>query len=288
MDLYKNFDFKEAEKIIKLALKEDVGKGDITSELLIPKNSKSSAELLVKENGIIAGLEIFRLVYKIIDRKIRIKYFIKDGEKVSNGNVIGKLNGNTRKILLGERVGLNLLQRMSGIATLTNLLTKKLNNNKTKVIDTRKTTPNLRIFEKLAVKTGGGENHRFGLYDMVLIKDNHIEANGNILKTLEILKRKKNNLKQKIEIEVKNIDEFKIVILNGRNIIDRVMLDNFSIQEVKKAVELNKGLFHIEVSGGIDIKNINKYRKLKGIDFISVGSLTHSVNSLDISLNFIT
>lgn len=288
MNFYKNFDFKEAEKLIKLALKEDIGSGDITSELLIPSDSISQAELLVKGNGIIAGLEIFSLVFKIIDKDIKVKFFTKDGDQVSKGQVIGNISGNTRNLLLGERVGLNLLQRMSGIATFTIQLTKKLNNKDIKIIDTRKTTPNLRIFEKLAVKAGGGENHRLGLFDMVLIKDNHIEACGNILKTIEVLRKSKEKLNLKIEIEVKNIEEFKKVILNGRDIIDRVMLDNFSIADVRKAVEINNGIFQIEVSGGINLKNINKYSELKGIDFISTGSLTHSANALDISLNFIT
>ncbi|MDQ3020893.1 MAG: carboxylating nicotinate-nucleotide diphosphorylase [Bacteroidota bacterium] len=288
MNCYRNFDFKEAGKLIKLALKEDVGKGDVTSELLIPENSKSDAELLVKENGIIAGLEIFKLVFKIIDKNIKIVFSVKEGDEVKIGQVIGKLSGNTRNLLMGERLGLNLLQRMSGIATLTGQLTKKLNNKETKIIDTRKTTPNLRIFEKLAVKIGGGENHRAGLYDMVLIKDNHIEANGRILNTLEILKGKKNKANKKIEIEVKNIDELKKVLSKGKGIIDMVMLDNFSSRNIEKAVELNDGIFQIEVSGGINSGNIKNYSKLKGIDFISIGSLTHSVPSLDISLNFVT
>jgi nicotinate-nucleotide pyrophosphorylase (carboxylating) len=288
LDFYKNFDFKEEEKLIRLALKEDIGKGDITSEILIPVNSDSKAELLVKESGIIAGLEIFRLVYKIVSNDIKIKFFIKDGDKIQTGKVIGEISGSTRNLLMGERVSLNLLQRMSGIATLTDQLKRKLDNKDIKIIDTRKTTPNMRIFEKLGVKIGGGENHRMGLYDMVLIKDNHIEACGGISKTLEILRKEKSKVKEKVEIEVKNISELKKVIANGKKIIDRVMLDNFSIKNVGKAIELNKGLFQIEVSGGINYNNINKYSEIKGIDFISIGFLTHSVKSLDISLNFIT
>ncbi len=288
MNYYRNFDFKEAGKLIESALKEDLGKGDITSNLLIPENSKSKAELLIKQDGIIAGIEIFKLVFKIIDKDVSIKFRVKDGERVSEGQVIGILSGNTRNLLLGERTSLNLLQRMSGIATLTNQLIKKLNNKNIKITDTRKTTPNLRMFEKLAVKAGGGENHRSGLNDMVLVKDNHIEANGGLSGTLKILKQKRSRVKEKIEIEVRNLTEMKEVISNGKNIIDRVMLDNFAIPEIKKAVDLNKGMFEIEVSGGINQKNIYKYSKLKGIDFISIGYLTHSVSSLDISLNFFT
>lgn len=285
---YKSFDFKEAERLIRLALKEDIGKGDVTSELLIPANSKSKAQLLVKDNGIIAGLEIFKLVFKIIDKSIRVKYFRKDGEEVKRNELIGEVIGNTGKILQGERIALNILQRMSGIATYTNQLNKKLNNKNIKIIDTRKTTPNFRLFEKLAVKIGGGENHRFGLYDMILIKDNHIEGNGGINNTLRILGKTKKKLKQKVEIEVKNLAELKSVVLNGSKTVDRIMLDNFKVKEIREAIELIKGKFEIELSGGINEGNIQKYSKFNRIDFISVGSLTHSYRSMDISLNFIT
>lgn len=288
MNYYKGFNFNQSDKLIRSALKEDSGKGDVTSKLLIPENSVSKAELLVKEDGIIAGLEIFRSVFKIIDKGTIVKLNEKDGQRVKKGEVIGTVTGNTRKLLLGERVALNLLQRMSGIATFTDIITRKLGNKNIKIIDTRKTTPNLRLFEKLAVTMGGGANHRFGLYDMILIKDNHIEANGGISKTLEILNKKKDRIKVKVEIEVKNIKELSIVISNGKNIIDRIMLDNFSLKDLKKAIVLNAGKFELEVSGGIDLYNINKYSSLKGIDFISIGALTHSVNSLDISFNFIT
>jgi nicotinate-nucleotide pyrophosphorylase (carboxylating) len=177
---------------------------------------------------------------------------------------------------------------MSGIATNTAYLSEKLNNKKISIIDTRKTTPNLRIFEKLAVRIGGGKNHRAGLYDMILIKDNHIEANGGIEKTLEILKRKKNHIREKVEIEVKNIEEFRKVIQSGKGIIERVMLDNFDLKNVKEVLKLNNNMFEIEISGGINAKNISRYRELSKVDFISIGSLTHSVKSMDISLNFIT
>lgn len=288
MNHYKNFNFKEAEKLISLAIKEDLGKGDVTSDLLIPENHKSKAELLLKENGIIAGLEIFKQVFKIIDNKIDVEFFVSEGESVKKGDLLGIVKGNTRKLLLGERTGLNILQRMSGIATQTDILTKKLNNPSIKIIDTRKTTPNFRLFEKLAVKIGGGENHRIGLYDMILIKDNHIEANGGIAKTIKLLIENKKKLKCKTEIEVKNIMEFKIVLLEGKEVVDRVMLDNFSLNKIKEATDLNKGYFEIELSGGISLNNISSYSKLKGVNFISSGALTHSVNSLDISFNFIT
>ncbi len=288
MNYYKGFNFSESDRLIRSALKEDTGKGDVTSRLLIPENSVSKAELLVKEDGIIAGLEIFRSVFKITDERTIVRFNKNDGQRVKKGEVIGKVTGNTRKLLLSERVALNLLQRMSGIATFTDIMTGKLGNKNIKIIDTRKTTPNLRLFEKLAVKMGGGKNHRFGLYDMILIKDNHIEANGGISKTLDILNKKKGLINVKVEIEVKNIKELSEVISKGKNIIDRIMLDNFSLKELKKAIVINAGLFELEVSGGIDLYNINKYSSIKGIDFISIGALTHSVNSLDISFNFIT
>ena len=288
MNYYKGFNFEESERLIRSALKEDSGNGDVTSKLLIPENSVSKAELLVKEDGIIAGLDIFRSVFKITDDRTIVKFHKTDGQRVKKGEVIAIVRGNTRKLLLSERVALNLLQRMSGIATFTDIMTKKLNNKKIRIIDTRKTTPNLRIFEKLAVTMGGGANHRFGLYDMILIKDNHIEANGGISKTLDILKKKKGLIKVKVEIEVKNIKELTEVISKGKKIINRIMLDNFSLKELKKAIDLNADLFELEVSGGIDLKNINKYSAIKNIDFISIGALTHSVKSLDIAFNFIT
>lgn len=297
MDLYKNFDFKKANELIDLALKEDLGKGDITSELLIPSAQNSKAELLVKENGIAAGLKIFQMVFNAIDKidkkdkknKItNIKFYINEGDRVSIGEKIALISGNTRNILLGERTGLNILQRMCGIASFTNELKKTLNNKSIKIIDTRKTTPNFRLFEKLAVKIGGGDNHRFGLYDMVLIKDNHIEANGGIANTLNKLSQKKKHPGMKVEIEVKDLKELEEVLMNGRKIIERVMLDNFEISDVRKAISLNRKIFELELSGGIDENNIKQYSKLKGVDFISIGSLTHSAGSMDISLNFVT
>jgi len=278
----------EAVKLIKLALSEDIGTGDITSELLIPKNSESIAEVLIKENGMIAGIEIFNMVFAIIDKNIKTGFVKKDGANVKKGEIIGYVKGNTRNILKGERVALNLLQRMSGIATKTSKIAKKLNNKNIQIIDTRKTTPNMRVFEKMAVVSGGGANHRHGLYDMILIKDNHIEANKNISNTLDVLENQRHKISKKVEIEVKNISELKIVLLKGKGLIDRIMLDNFNISEVKKAVSLNKGMFELEISGGVDENNINKYENIKGIHYISIGAITHSIKSLDIALNFIT
>jgi nicotinate-nucleotide pyrophosphorylase (carboxylating) len=287
-DYYKYFNFWSAEKLIKQALKEDVGRGDVTSNLFINSKSTSSAELLLKENGVIAGLEIFKFVFKIIDDKVKIKSKITEGKYFKKGTVLADISGNTRNILKGERIALNILQRMSGIATEVFDMKKKLNNNRIKILDTRKTTPNFRLFEKLAVKIGGGENHRFGLFDMILIKDNHIEAKGGIQNVLKKLKKIRIKTELKIEIEVKNLKELKTVLENGNGLVDIIMLDNFKTEDIKKAIILNKKKFKLEVSGGINKGNITKHEKINGIDYISVGSLTHSVNSLDIALNFIT
>jgi nicotinate-nucleotide pyrophosphorylase (carboxylating) len=284
MNYYNNFDFTEACRLIKMALKEDIGKGDVTTDNLIPAGNTSTANILLKENGIISGLKIFKMVFDLLDKNTKVKFFVKDGDYLKKGTLIGEARGKTRTLLKGERVSLNILQRMSGISTLTNLFVNKLNNSNTKILDTRKTTPNFRLFEKLAVKIGGGTNHRIGLYDMMLIKDNHIEANAGIENTLERLASVKKNVR--IEIEVKNLFELMIVCTLGGGIVDIIMLDNFDIKDVKEAVKIVKGKFKIEISGGINLDTISHYSKIKGIDFISVGALTHSAKSLDISLDF--
>ncbi len=275
----------EACRLIKMALKEDIATGDITTDNLIPSANISTAQILLKEDGIVSGLKIFKLVFDSLDKNVKIKFFVKDGEHLKKGTIIGELNGRTRTLLKGERTALNILQRMSGISTLTNLYIKKLNNAKIKILDTRKTTPNFRLFEKLAVKIGGGTNNRIGLYDMMLIKDNHIEANGGIEKTLERLASIKKEFK--IEIEVKNLFELMVVCSLGHGIVDIIMLDNFKIQEIKEAIKIVKRNFKVEISGGINLESISNYTKIKDIDFISVGALTHSAKSLDISLDFL-
>src|SRR5690606_14411138 len=238
-------------------------------------------------DGIIAGLKIFSKVFEIVDPGVKVKFNLKDGSRVKRGQVIGEVLGSSRSILKGERVSLNLLQRMSGVATQTFQAVKALGDDNIKVIDTSKTTPNLRIFEKLAVRLGGGENHRIGLYDMILIKDNHIEANGGLENTLQKLKKIRARTELKIEVEVKNLREFELLSQIGEGYVDRVMLDNFSIANVKRASAQNTAGFEIEISGGVNLKNISKYSRIKGIDYISMGSLTHSVDSIDISLNFL-
>jgi nicotinate-nucleotide pyrophosphorylase (carboxylating) len=285
---YRDFDFKAAEKIIRQALKEDVGTGDITTDLLIPKENISVADLLIKEPGVVAGIEIFKLVHKIVDPKTVINTVCPEGQIVKKCARIAQIKGSSRSILKAERLSLNIIQRMSGIATATYSMSRKLNNPSIKIVDTRKTTPNFRMFEKLAVKIGGGDNHRFGLYDMILIKDNHIEANGGIENTLSKLKQIYKSKELKVEIEVKDLNEFKTVLNLGKGIVKIVMLDNFSIENIKKAVKLNNKTFYIEVSGGVNYRTIGNFSSIKGINIISVGALTHSVRSLDLSLDFIS
>jgi len=285
MNYYNNFDMTEACRLVKMALKEDIGTGDVTTDNLIPAKNVSTAQIILKDNGIISGLKIFKLVFDSLDKNVKIKFFVKEGELLKKGTLIGEITGSTRTLLKGERTALNILQRMSGISSLTNMFSNKLNNSKIKILDTRKTTPNFRLFEKLAVKIGGGTNHRTGLYDMMLIKDNHIEANGGIEQTLERLALIKKNFK--VEIEVKNLFELMIVCTLGQNIVDIIMLDNFKMEDIKQAVKIIDGKFKVEISGGINLESISKYSKIKGIDFISVGALTHSAQSLDISLDFI-
>ncbi|HAY34227.1 MAG TPA: carboxylating nicotinate-nucleotide diphosphorylase [Ignavibacteria bacterium] len=285
---YRNFNLKKAVKLIRQSLKEDIGKGDVTSELLISKDSVSNAEIIVKENGIAAGLNIFCMVFHLTDKNVKAGFNLKEGDRFRKNTVIGYVKGKTTSLLKCERVALNILQRMCGIATNADRMVRLLNNEKIKIIDTRKTTPNFRLFEKLAVKIGGAENHRSGLYDMVLIKDNHIEACGGIENTLRMIDKSDKFKNLKKEIEVKNLKELETVLNSGTKKIHRIMLDNFSLKDVISAAEMNQGRYEIEVSGGINESNIRNYRKLSGINYISMGSLTHSSKSLDISFNFIT
>ena len=288
MDYYKNFDYSKAKRIIKSALREDIGTGDVTSDNFIGKDRTSKADILVKEDCVLAGTKIFAMVFGVVDAGVKVKFTVNDGVNVKKGKVIGTVEGKSRSILKGERVALNIFQRMCGVATQTANAVKALGDKNIKVIDTRKTTPNMRLFEKLAVVMGGGANHRIGLYDMILIKDNHIEANDGLEKTLEKIKKIRKKTELKVEVEVKNMREFKFLTGHGKGYIERVMLDNFTIPNVKKAVEQNKAGFEIEISGGVNPGNISKYRGIKGIDYISMGSLTHSVKSTDISLDFVT
>jgi nicotinate-nucleotide pyrophosphorylase (carboxylating) len=279
----KHFNFK---KFVQRALKEDVRDGDHTALATIPADHKGKMQLLMKEDGIIAGVQAAVEVLRIIDKTISVKVLIRDGRRVKKGDVVFIVEGNTQTLLTAERLILNILQRMSGIATKTKYLQTLCRGTKTKVIDTRKTTPGFRFFEKWAVVIGGGANHRYGLFDMILIKDNHIDFAGGIVEAINAanayLKKKKLHLP--IEVETRTIDDVKKVLKRGG--VQRIMLDNYSPAQTKQAVKLIKNRFEVESSGGITEKNIAEYAKC-GVDFISVGSLTHHIKSLDISLKAI-
>ncbi len=269
--------------LIKNALREDLGDGDHTSIATIPHTIQGKVKMIAKDNGIIAGVEVASLVFQELDNSLNINILIKDGDVVSPGDVILTVEGSSRSILSAERTALNFIQRMSGIATATNNICKIIEGTDTKLLDTRKTTPCNRVVEKLAVRIGGGTNHRFGLFDMIMIKDNHVDFAGGIEKSIESTTKylEKAGKKLKIEIEVRDFTELDKVIKFGG--VDRVMLDNFNPTDLKKAVNLIDGKFETEASGGITINNIREYAET-GVDFISVGALTHQIKSLDISL----
>lgn len=274
------------DQIIAEALKEDLGNGDHSSLSTIPKTAHGKAQLIAKEEGIIAGIEVARKVFLSVDSKIIFKNYISDGAKVKIGDVIFIVEGSSISLLSAERLALNFMQRMSGIATKTKAMVSLLDGLNTKLLDTRKTTPLLREFEKQAVKIGGGKNHRFGLYDMIMIKDNHIDFAGGIDKAIEAANSylEKENLDLKIEIEVKDLDEIKEVLRIGN--IHRIMFDNFTPQLMKKAVKMVDGRFETEASGGITEASLRAYAET-GVDYISVGALTHHIKSLDMSLRAI-
>jgi len=270
------------EKLISLWFAEDIGDGDHTTLSCIPATAIGKSQLIIKENGVIAGVKVAREIFKAFDPELKMTVFINDGAAVKKGDIAFVVEGKTQSLLQTERLMLNIMQRMSGIATRTREYVKMLEGTKTNVLDTRKTTPGLRLLEKEAVKIGGGVNHRIGLYDMILLKDNHVDFAGGIdkaiLRAKEYLKEK--NKKLKIEIEVRNFDELAQVMAIGG--VDRIMLDNFSVENTRKAVQIIAGKFETESSGGITFNTLREYAEC-GVDFISVGALTHSVKSLDMS-----
>ncbi|MBB2950418.1 carboxylating nicotinate-nucleotide diphosphorylase [Sphingobacterium sp. JUb56] len=270
-------------KFVQQAILEDVGDGDHTTLSTIPKDKAGEAKLIVKEEGILAGVEIALEIINQIDPTLAHDVLIHDGASVKIGDIALILKGKIHSILIAERLILNVMQRMSGIATTTNRYAKLLAGTKTKILDTRKTTPLLRLLEKEAVKIGGGTNHRFGLYDMILIKDNHVDYSGGITQALTRANAYRDTLNKhiEIEIEVRNFEELAEVITFGK--VDRIMLDNFSPSDVKKAVDIIAERFVTEASGGITEDTLQAYAAA-GVDFISVGALTHSVKSLDLSL----
>ena len=268
--------------LLDLSFAEDLGDGDHTTLSTIPPNESGRSKLLIKEKGIISGVEIAEKVLHKLDPSIRMNVMIKDGTEVNPGDIVFTAEGPVRSLLMAERTMLNILQRMSGVATMTKKYQDKLAGLKTKVLDTRKTTPGMRMLEKEAVKTGGGENHRIGLFDMILIKDNHIDFAGGLEKAVKRAKEycKENNLDLKIEVEARSLEDVRK--LSEMPEVDRIMFDNFTPELTKTAVEIVGGRKETESSGGITLENLREYGET-GVDYISVGALTHSVKGLDMS-----
>ena len=270
------------DRLIDLAFAEDIGDGDHTTLCCIPEDAMGKSHLLIKEDGILAGIEVAKRVFARFDPSLKVEVLMNDGSEVKRGDIAMIVSGKTRSLLQTERLMLNILQRMSGIATTTNKYVKLLEGTHTHVLDTRKTTPGMRMLEKQAVKIGGGVNHRIGLFDMILLKDNHVDFAGGITNAIDrchkYLEEKSLNLK--IEIEVRKKDELSQVLAHGG--VDRIMLDNFTVEDTKKAVEMIAGRYETESSGGITFETIRKYAEC-GVDFVSVGALTHSVKCLDMS-----
>ena len=270
------------DKLIDLAFSEDIGDGDHTTLCCIPEDAMGKSHLLIKENGVLAGVEVAKRVFNRFDPTMQVEVLMQDGTEVRVGDIAMIVTGKVRSLLQTERLMLNIMQRMSGIATQTRKYVKLLEGTNTRVLDTRKTTPGLRMLEKQAVKVGGGTNHRIGLFDMILLKDNHVDFAGGIANAINRCHDylEKNQLDLKIEIEVRNFDELQQVLDCGG--VDRIMLDNFTVADTKKAVDIIAGRYETESSGGITFDTIRSYAE-QGVDFVSVGALTHSVKGLDMS-----
>ncbi len=268
---------------IRLALREDVGDGDHTTLACIPASAQDKAVLIAKEGGVIAGLEVAAMVFHEVDSDIVFTPLVEEGQEVAMGDHVFSVEGSSRSILTAERLSLNYIQRMSGIATHTRRLVRLIGHSKTTLLDTRKTTPNNRVFEKMAVRIGGGSNHRFGLFDMILIKDNHIDFCGGIDQALDTVRQylEQTGKKLPVEIEVRDFEELDQVLRHGG--VTRIMLDNFSVSDLRKALEIIDHRYETEASGGINERNLAEYASTN-VDFISVGALTHHVNALDLSL----
>ncbi len=273
----------ELQLLISNAIREDVGPGDYSSLACIPDTAHGQAKLLVKDQGIIAGVELAKMIFAYVDPKLKVKTFIEDGTHVEYGEVVFEVSGSSQSILKAERVVLNTMQRMSAIATKTNHLMGLLEGTKAKILDTRKTTPNFRAAEKWAVKIGGGENHRYALYDMIMLKDNHIDFAGGITRAISKTKEylKENNLDLKIIVEARDLDEIREILLSDG--VHRILIDNFNYEDTKTAVELIGTKCQTESSGNISEKTVREYA-LCGVNYISSGALTHSVYNMDLSL----
>ena len=270
------------EKLIELSFAEDIGDGDHTTLSSIPEDAMGENILIIKEDGVLAGVEMAKRIFAHFDKELAVEVLIEDGTEVKKGDIAMRVSGKVRSLLQTERLMLNVMQRMSGIATMTRKYVKQLEGTNTRVLDTRKTTPGMRIMEKEAVKIGGGVNHRIGLFDMLLLKDNHVDFAGGIKQAIERAKEycREKGKDLKIEIEVRNFDELQQVLDLGG--VDRIMFDNFDTTATRKAVEMVAGRFETESSGGITFDTLRDYA-LCGVDFISVGALTHSVKGLDMS-----
>ena len=277
---------KELDIIISNAIREDVGEGDHSSLACIPVETKGKAQLLVKEDGIIAGVEMAKRIFKYVDPSLKLEILINDGEFVTYGDIVFYVEGSSQAILKAERLVLNVMQRMSAIATKTNKFANLLEGTATKVLDTRKTTPGIRAIEKWAVKIGGGENHRFALYDMIMLKDNHIDFCGGVTKAIQQTQQylKNKNLELKIIVEARSLDEIKEILNVGG--VYRILIDNFNYKDTKKAVQLIGNQCQTESSGGINLETARKYAEC-GVNYISSGALTHSVYNMDLSLKAI-
>lgn len=273
---------KVLKEFIRTALEEDIQDGDHSTLSTIPKDLEQKAQLLVKENCILAGVELAEIIFKYFDKNLNVEVFIKDGQPAKKGDVAFIVSGKARSILSTERLVLNCMQRMSGIATMTHDWDSRLVGTKTKLLDTRKTTPNFRVCEKWAVAIGGGTNHRYGLYDMIMLKDNHIDYNGSITNAVKMAKDyvKKNKLKLKIEVETRNLDEVEEAVKSGA---DRIMFDNMDVETMTKAVKIVNKKAETEASGGITREVLNSVAKTS-VDFISAGAITHSSSNIDLSL----
>lgn len=267
------------EKLIRKALKEDIGRGDITSEAIIPPDLKFTGKIITKEDGLIAGLEVAVRCFQLLNPEIEFLTQVEDGASVQRGEIIALLKGSARDILMAERVALNFLQRMSGIATVTRKFVDAIQGTSAVLLDTRKTVPGLRLFDKWAVSLGGGQNHRFGLYDMILIKENHIRVAGSLDEAVRRVRNYRGN-KKFIEIEVTNLTELQEAI---RLKVNRIMLDNMDLDDIQQAVQITAGRIPLEVSGNVTLENISAIARC-GVQFISSGMLTHSVKAMDISL----
>lgn len=274
-------DLLRVEPIVRTALEEDIGNGDITTILTVPEHTQAEARIISKSAGVLAGIEVARLVFAILDPEVTFKCRVEDGSRLKPGMVIATLKGKATTILSGERVALNFLQRMSGIATLTHEYVRRVSHTKAKIVDTRKTAPGLRYLDKYSVTVGGGFNHRFGLYDGILIKDNHIAAAGGITAAVRAAKRGAPHT-LRIEVEVTNLEQLREAIDSGA---DAVLLDNMPVDMLRKAVEFAPGGIILEASGGITLDNVAEIAET-GVDLISVGALTHSAAALDLSMVF--